>query len=184
LSVERALAALRSLGHTITPVRLPYTPAVALAWIACWLAGTAQDVARLGLSMEGLEPRTRWMVRRGRWLMGRYTSDLVRVRRVMRAWRQRAAESLDSYDVLLTPAISRPAPRFGWGAGAGFVRSFGSGSGVTPYTQAWNLAGFPAMSLPLDLGDGGLPGAVQLVTVPGREAPLISLAAQLARRGV
>ena len=43
----------------------------------------------------------------------------------------------------------------------------------------WNLAGFPAVSVPVS--GPGLPGAVQLVAGPGREQTLLALAAQLER---
>ncbi len=46
-------------------------------------------------------------------------------------------------------------------------------------TGAWNLAGFPAASVPVPAA--GLPGAVQLVAPPGREALLLALAAQIER---
>jgi amidase len=178
-ALQAAVRATRELGHTVTSVKLPYTPQVALGWIACWLAGTAQDVARLDLPVDRLEQRTQWMVRRGRRLLRRYGADLTSVRRLMAAWRQRVTAFLEPYDLLLTPTISRPSPAFGWASRAGFVRSFRNGSTVTPYTQTWNLTGFPALSLPV----GRAPGAVQLVAAPGREVAVLALAAALAERG-
>jgi Asp-tRNA(Asn)/Glu-tRNA(Gln) amidotransferase A subunit family amidase len=58
---------------------------------------------------------------------------------------------------------------------------------VTPYTQAWNLAGTPALSVPFGGGgpsgfevpSGARLGAVQLVAAPGRESRLLALAAAL-----
>ncbi len=195
-ALRSAVSALREHGHTVTPVRLPYTPRVALGWIGCWFAGVAQDVDRLALPIDRLEPRTRWIARRGQGLLRRYGADLEPVRRIAREWTSRATAFLEPYDVLLTPAIARPSPPYGWGARAGFARSFNNGSAVTPYTQAWNLAGFPAMSLPFDGSSGdargaesaghagaGRPGAVQLIAVPGGEAALMALAAQLSATG-
>jgi amidase len=48
-------------------------------------------------------------------------------------------------------------------------------------TGTWNLAGYPAASVPAGLGPNGLPMAVQLVAAPGGEAMLLGLAAQLER---
>jgi amidase len=48
-----------------------------------------------------------------------------------------------------------------------------------PMTGVWNLAGFPAASVPA--GGRGLPGAVQLVAAPGREQALLALGAQIER---
>jgi amidase len=74
--------------------------------------------------------------------------------------------------------VAGPAPKLGWGTRAGFLAAYLNGARATPYTQAWNLAGFPAMSLPFG-GTSGAPGSVQLVAAPGREAALLTLARQL-----
>jgi amidase len=47
------------------------------------------------------------------------------------------------------------------------------------YTTSWNVAGFPAASVPAGFTEDGLPLAVQLVALPGRERTLLSLAGQL-----
>jgi amidase len=49
------------------------------------------------------------------------------------------------------------------------------------FTTPWNIAGFPAASVPAGFTDDGLPLAVQLVALPGRERSLLALAAQLQR---
>lgn len=84
-------------------------------------------------------------------------------------------------DVLLTPALPSPAdavtnlrPSRPW------VTSLRS-SRRTAYTTPWNIAGFPAASVPAGFTDDGLPLAVQLVALPGRERTLLSLAGQLQR---
>ncbi len=49
-----------------------------------------------------------------------------------------------------------------------------------PFAAAWNVAGFPAMSVPAGVHPGhGTPMSVQLVARPGREAMLLSVAAAL-----
>jgi amidase len=51
-----------------------------------------------------------------------------------------------------------------------------------PYTQAWNLAGLPAVVAPVLIG--GRPVGVQLVGRPGAEAVLLSAATRLEQRVV
>jgi amidase len=68
----------------------------------------------------------------------------------------------------------------GWAQRAGYRRATLNGARATPYTQAWNVAGFPAMSIPYGRR-GRLPGAVQLIAAPGKEQNLLALAAQLER---
>ncbi len=95
-----------------------------------------------------------------------------------RRWQRAAEHWFSTVDVLVSPVIAHPAPPFGWGARTGYWRSYLNGARTTPYTQAWNLTGFPAMSLPFG-GTDNEPGSVQLVTLPGREAALLRLAGEL-----
>ena len=48
-----------------------------------------------------------------------------------------------------------------------------------PYTHIYNIAGAPAMSVPLAWTRDDLPIGLQFVALPGREDLLFSLAAQL-----
>jgi amidase len=47
------------------------------------------------------------------------------------------------------------------------------------FTAFGNVAGLPAVSLPLHWSDGGLPMGVQLVAGPWQDGALLALAAQL-----
>ncbi|MFC4584924.1 amidase [Sphaerisporangium corydalis] len=87
------------------------------------------------------------------------------------------------YDVLVTPTLGRlPAPH-------GTLRYNDPGHSVTswleslfdygPFTAVFNLAGQPAISLPLGQSRGGLPIGVQLVAPYGREDLLLRVAARL-----
>jgi amidase len=51
----------------------------------------------------------------------------------------------------------------------------------TIYTAPWNVAGFPAVSVPAGCNRAGLPLAVQLIGPPNTEARLLGLAAALER---
>jgi amidase len=59
------------------------------------------------------------------------------------------------------------------------MATFESSSHFTPYTPFVNVTGQPAISLPMYLGDDGLPLGVQLIGRPVSEGLLLSLAAQL-----
>ena len=49
----------------------------------------------------------------------------------------------------------------------------------TPNTMLFNMTGQPAMSVPLHVGEGGLPIGVQFVGKMGHEEALLALAAEL-----
>src|SRR5262249_45789333 len=120
--------------------------------------------------------RTRRMVR---WGQRRRRQGKVAAAQT-EAW-QRAAEAwFSDVDVLVSPVVSHPAPPYGWGTRKTYLRSYLNGARTTPYTQAWNLTGSPAMSLALG-GTASAPGSVQLVSLPGRVASLIALATELER---
>ena len=53
---------------------------------------------------------------------------------------------------------------------------------VTPFTSFVNVAGLPAITVPVEETSGGVPMGVQLIGRPGGEAVLFALAAQLERR--
>jgi amidase len=175
-AVRRAGSWAAGAGHTVTRSSPPYPRTLANIWVSRWLAGVAEEVERLGLDPDRLEPRTRSMVVRGRRLRQAGRPEPAPAQ----AWRQAALHWFSDVDVLVTPVIAHPAPPYGWGDRAGYWRAYVNGARTTPFTQAWNVAGFPAMSLPLG-GTATEPASVQLVTAPGREDRLLRLAAELER---
>ncbi|GAA1944845.1 amidase [Amycolatopsis minnesotensis] len=87
------------------------------------------------------------------------------------------------YDLLVTPTIARlPAPhgvlssdRDGYTTDSWLRTLFGYG----PFTVQFNLAGQPALSLPLGHSENGLPIGVQLAAPYGRDDLLFAVAARL-----
>lgn len=177
-ALEQARTVLTAAGHTAVPANPPYPLTLANVWVARWLAGIAEEVEQLGLDVARLEPRTRSMVARGRRLRQAGKPAPAPAE----AWRRAALDWFSRVDVLITPVVAQPAPRMGWGTRTGYWRAYLHGARTTPYTQAWNVAGFPAMSLPLG-GTATAPGSVQLVCAPGKEGRLFALAAELERQG-
>ncbi|HLJ43998.1 MAG TPA: amidase family protein, partial [Candidatus Binataceae bacterium] len=86
------------------------------------------------------------------------------------------------FDVLVTPTMAQPAPELGiFKTRPGeHPRNVGVRlNEVSPFTAPWNIAGQPAISLPLHLTPDGLPVGVQLVAAYGREDLLLRLASQI-----
>jgi amidase len=168
--------ALAGLGHTVAHDDPPYPLWAAAAVTARWLACPAAD-AEPYLSDPRLETRTRRHAAAGR--------RLARVRPPRDDDRERfcraVAPFFERHDVLVMPTLAQPAPAARrWGEGS-WLHSVVTSMRYAPMTAAWNLAGYPAASVPAGVGPQGLPLAVQLVTTPGRESLLLGLAAQLER---
>ena len=159
-------------GHTVRRAGPAYPVSLLNEWGAAWLAGIAEEADRLGLDESRLEPRTRTMVRKGRKVIrkgGPSAGD---------RWRTRALAWFEDHDVLLTPVTARvPAPA-GALDGRGYLATYLSSARSVPFCQAWNLAGFPAVTVPVG-SRAGLPMAVQLVGPPDSEGLLLGLAGQL-----
>jgi len=200
-AVRSTAERLASLGHEVRNDGPNYPFWLTPVLISYWFATPAADA---GPYLPAMEPRTRRHLRAGH--------AVLRVRPPRDADRQRLRALLEPlferYDLLIMPTLARPCPPARrWGEGS-WLRSVAMSLMFAPMTGVWNLAGFPAASVPVAgaerLGAGarrtgagarrtgagdagrtgtGLPGAVQLVAAPGREQLLLSVAAQLERAG-
>jgi amidase len=169
-SLDRAVSLLSKAGHDVVPGSPAYPPTLGLRFNSRWLAGIAQDAD--GLDHSALEARTRRMARLGARLVKRArpaSSD---------SFAHRAGDWFSSYDVLLTPTLTRGAFPVGTWDGKGWVRTM-LGVANWLYTPPWNLAGLPAASVPFGQDEAGLPIGLQLVGARGSEATLLGLASQI-----
>jgi len=140
--------------------------------LSYWFAGPAADA---GPYAGAMEPRTRRHVLAGRAVQ-RVRPPAGKDRDRLRA---ALAPFFDRHDVLVMPTLARPCPPARRYGERSWLRSVATSLMFAPMTGVWNLAGFPAASVPA--AGAGLPGAVQLVAAPGGEQALLALAAQLER---
>jgi amidase len=173
-AVDRAASILRAAGHEVVVAEPPYPAALIPRWSRRWWAGIALDADRLGVRPEGLEPRTRSMIRRGRRVL-RFGGPR---RAVAEAWRDRALGWLADFDLAISPAVGTVPRPAGALDGRGYLPTLMAAAKTAPYGQAWNLAGFPALVVPVGARNG-LPMAVQLIGRPGAELELLAWGAQL-----
>ena len=170
--VAVAARLLAASGYEVEPLDPPYPPDLIARWGERWLAGIAEEVGRLGLDPGGLEPRTRAALRRGRRVEGRRgpTDE------AMDGWRDEAARFFETVDVLVSPTIAKPAPAAGASLRRGFLHAYLDAGRRTPYTEAWNLAGYPAATVPLGWFRGA---ALSVQLVAPRLAPVLEVARRL-----
>ena len=183
-AIEEFTSSLEGLGHRVTSRDPDY---------GTRLGGLSSDVGQ-SLSLRYLHggaedadamARPAKLMRSTKQIqfMGHLISDdfLARDRAKESVIAGRVNRLFDDFDVLLTPTVGSPPIEVGRFEGRGALatmytglRGFGAA-----FTGAWNVCGNPAASVPLGIGEGGLPLAVQMIGRPGDEATLVSLAAQV-----
>jgi amidase len=170
-AVEGVGRRFREAGHTVTEADPPYPLDGATRFSRRWLPGIAEDAE--GLDLAQVEPRTRDMVRAGRFVrrLGLAAPiDRESLGSRMRAW-------FADRDLLVVPVLASPPVRHHRWTSGWVQTTVGAARWIQ--TAVWNLAAFPAASVPVTLSKGNLPIAVQLVAPPGAEDAIFAAARQL-----
>ncbi|MDQ0895500.1 amidase [Agromyces ramosus] len=177
-ALEVAIAALDALGHGIEAMAPAPEPDYAAAFRTIWQAGAA-TIPVDGEAEAMLEPLTRWLLERGRAVPARRLAESL-------AWlsgfEERVIRRFAGFDAVLTPALALTPRPIGWYDQHDGERNFAQQVQYTPFTSFVNVAGLPAITVPVVETASGLPMGVQLIGRPGGEATLFALAAQLERR--
>lgn len=167
---------LATLGHTVAVDDPAYPLWFTGAAIGRWFASPVVD-AEPYLASRRLEPRTRQHVRAGQLVMRMRPprdTDRDRLRAVFEPFFER-------HDALVMPILGTPAPAARrWGERSWMLSAITS-LRFSPMTGMWNVAGYPAATVPFGAAVTGLPCSVQIVAPPGLESTLLGLAAQLER---
>ncbi|MFY1574498.1 amidase [Verrucosispora sp. WMMD703] len=175
-AVAAAGRLLAGAGHDTVPADPVYPTALGLKGIATWFAAAAADVRAAGVDRRALQRRSRRHVALGEWAWRRgYVREADRL-----AWRERSIGFFTdhSVDLLLTPALaSAPPPATSWSTRSWQANLLAS-IRYAPYAAPWNIAGLPALVVPVGRRPDGLPLAVQLVGPPGSELLLLGVAGQ------
>ncbi|MFP3753933.1 Biuret hydrolase [compost metagenome] len=106
-------------------------------------------------------------------------SGYAAAQQTRRQFTARLREAMSTVDYLVLPTCPCVAPYLGAatveiGAWSGTVRE-----ALMTYTAPFNIAGFPAISIPLPSGDCSLPAALQVVAKPGDDGALLQIAQQM-----
>ncbi|HLV59292.1 MAG TPA: amidase [Natronosporangium sp.] len=177
-AVTIAGRALVAAGHDLVRADPAYPVWLSPVGLATWVAGAYVVAEEVGLPPEAMQPRTRRHAALGRvaWRRG-LVREIDRDR-----WRDRCLAFLDSYDVLMTPALAAAPPRAVAWHRRTWAANLVANIRYAPYAAPWNLAGLPALVVPVGTRPDGLPLAVQLVGRPGAELLLLAVAGQLERQ--
>ena len=177
-AIESAAYELSVLGHGLEDLELEPDDTYGPAFRTIWQAGAANIPAE-GAQLELLEPLTRWLVARGRELSAR---QLAAALSTLTQFERSVIRQFSHVDAVLTPALALTPRPVGWYDQADAERNFEQQVQYTPFTSFANVAGLPAITLPVAVTDAGLPMGVQLIGRPGGEHTLLAIGAQLERR--
>ncbi|HEX5595834.1 MAG TPA: amidase family protein [Micromonosporaceae bacterium] len=175
-AVATASRLLVTAGHDVVTRDPVYPFSLGLCGLATWFAGAARDVQEAGIDRSTLQPRSRRHVALGEWALRRgYVREADR-----EAWRAQSIGFFNdnSVDLLLTPALAGVPPKAAGWAGRSWLANMMTNLRYAPYAAPWNLAGLPALVVPVGVRPDGLPLAVQLVGPPGSELLLLAVAGQ------
>ncbi|MDF6042668.1 amidase [Streptomyces sp. JH14] len=165
---------LQGLGHTVTRHMRRYPAWLGPASLSSWYASARASAA--GLDRAGLDRSTRRLTAIGGALAAVHLDGAHGRDR----WRSAAAERFfGQIDVLLLPALSQPAPRAERWGDRGGLRTSAVSTRTASLFGSWNIAGWPALAVPVGVDADAMPVAVQLVAKPGGEKLLLELAAQI-----
>ncbi len=173
------------LGHRVERAAWPldgeaFDEALKTLWsrLAADVVDAAIAASGPGVAQRTLEP---WTLRLADWHRARCGVDALE-----RAYAQLAmlpaafARFHRDYDAILSPVVRTPPPPLGQLApDRDFAPLFDAVFDWMSYTPVQNLAGTPAIALPLWWNAQGLPVGVQFAADRGREATLLQLAFEL-----
>ena len=175
-AVSTAAKLLVGAGHDTVTAEPRYPNKLGPAVLATWFAAAYREADAAGFDLKALQPRTRHHIRLGRfaWRRGWVRPE------PRDAWREQSIAFFAEHnvDLLLTPALAAtPPPAEGHAAGR-WGRNMITNMRYAPYQAPWNIAGLPALVVPVGIRPDGMPLAVQLVGPPDSELLLLAVAGQ------
>ena len=181
-AVERTAKRLEALGHHVEEAAPDYDAAAAgkaFGTVMCANTFTNIQVRANGRvpGPDDLEPVTRLYAEQG----GRISAhDYIRAVQTFHRTGRQLGAFFEVFDILLSPTIARTSLPLGTVRMDGSLEKYEEGlAPMVAFTSVCNAAGVPAMSVPLEWTEDGLPIGMHFVARYGAEATLLSVAAQL-----
>ena len=174
---ELAAERLAGLGHRVDAADFRYDPEYFDFFSKGWIASLSL-IEMTETQAERLAPITREM--RGRALARTLPQHRESAAR-LRGFGREAREMWGQTDIVLTPGLAAAPPLIGAFSSLAPAEDYAAQCQFTPFTSMVNVAGLPAIAVPITTDAAGLPHGVQLIGRPGSEAQLLALAEQLTR---
>lgn len=193
LAARDAGRMLEQLGHRVDE-EVPEAPAAsaglpdpAQTFMARWYVGQTLTFQQLEMvtgrtiGAGDVEPLTWEMAQRGKEVSGAEYLGAVALHQAI--GRMLGDWFAEGHDLMLTPTLAETPPELGQfpTGGSDPFEAMRRAQSMGAFTALINATGNPAISVPLQMSESGLPIGVQLIAPYGREDLLIQVAAQLER---
>ena len=171
-----------ALGHRVEEIPFPFHPQVMNDFFVYW-AALAFSFYHFGEKIVGSTIDKNKLEKFTLGLNRYFRKNILKTPFVIRRLRKFAHQYetlFDEYDILLSLTASGSAPKLGYlDTEIDFDIAFERLKQFIPFTAYHNLAGAPAISLPLGQCKNGLPVGIQFAAPYGQEKRLIELALEL-----
>ncbi|MDP3273031.1 amidase [Limnobacter sp.] len=181
-AVHKAAALCEELGHEVQEIKVPISAQFADDFLLYWgmLAASISHLGKLAVDRRmdtgKLEPLTHGLAKH-------FTRNLLKFPFALRRLYQFEAQYATAFadlDVLLSPTLGQPAPPLGYLAlDLPFEQARERLVNFASFTAAQNVAGAPAISLPMHHTAEGIPVGVHFAAAMGHEFRLIELALEI-----
>ena len=181
-ATARVAAQCESLGHTVEPFAMPFDLVAEDDFILYWSAFAHGAVSiwekrfRLPRNRLAFEQFTLGLARHYEDNIDRFEETVAR----LQAAPAQMAAVFDNYDVILSPVVAAPPPPIGALSGRlDFETLMARLIDYVQFTSFYNVAGNPAISLPLSMSPDGLPIGTMFAAADGDEKTLLALSYEL-----
>ena len=181
-AVHKAAALCEELGHEVQEIKVPISAQFADDFLLYWgmLAASISHLGKLAVDRHmdtgNLEPLTHGLAKH-------FTRNLLKFPFALRRLYQFEAQYATAFadlDVLLSPTLGQPAPPLGYLAlDLPFEQARERLVNFASFTAAQNVAGAPAISLPMHHTAEGIPVGAHFAAAMGHEFRLIELALEI-----
>ena len=163
-AVRTAIDVLGGLGAVVTEVSFPMftqSDPISTAIIMAEAAAYYRDL--LATDADRIYPPVRLRLEAGLFISA---ADYLRAQQARSMFNDQAHRLLEQVDLLAGPTEPVTAPKLLANRVQAGGRTVGTVTALTQYTRAYNITGFPAVSVPCGFSESGLPIGLQLAGRP------------------
>lgn len=175
-AVRDTATALADAGHTVEEISAPFPSSVAQDFGVYWASGATRAVANWESAVGrkagygDFEPWTFGLIESFRMRETTLPDVVGRLTTFERVWNA----AFDDFDLLISPVLAEPAAPLGYlSPMAAFPDVMERISAYSPFTHFANIAGAPAISLPLAQSSDSLPIGVMIAAAQGNEKTIL-----------